>query len=89
VHVVARIGGKLVEIQIRTQFQHLWAQLSEGLADSLGHELKYGAGDLRIRGMLMDISDKIHHRESQLLDQSIQLTASETQQEFKAMAPLL
>jgi putative GTP pyrophosphokinase len=88
-HVVVRISGKLVEIQIRTQFQHLWAQLSEGLADSLGHELKYGGGDPKIGGMLMDISDKIHRREIQLLDQSIELNAFETQQEFKTMLPQL
>src|SRR6266704_1936073 len=33
VHVIVRHSGKLVEIQVRTALQHLWAELSEKLAD--------------------------------------------------------
>jgi ppGpp synthetase/RelA/SpoT-type nucleotidyltranferase len=49
-----------VEIQVRTRLQHVWAELSEKLADQLGNEVKYGGGPALIK---------------QLLDQSSQLVA--------------
>src|SRR5256885_16022226 len=33
VHVIVQHHGKLVEIQVRTALQHLWAELSEKLSD--------------------------------------------------------
>ena len=33
VHVIVRFGGKPIEVQVRTTLQHLWAELSEKLAD--------------------------------------------------------
>src|SRR5437763_11759165 len=33
VHVIVEISGKLIEIQVRTALQHLWAEVSEKLAD--------------------------------------------------------
>ncbi|MEK7795230.1 MAG: RelA/SpoT domain-containing protein [Candidatus Hydrogenedentota bacterium] len=56
VHVVARIEGQPVEIQIRTELQHLWAQTSEWLADKFGQAIKYGGGDEAIRKHLTDTS---------------------------------
>lgn len=43
VHLVVNSGGWPIEIQVRTVFQHLWAQLSERLADVLAAPgIKYG-----------------------------------------------
>jgi ppGpp synthetase/RelA/SpoT-type nucleotidyltranferase len=44
VHAVAFIRGLPVEIQIRTQLQHRWAEAAERLGDSWGRGLRYGSG---------------------------------------------
>jgi putative GTP pyrophosphokinase len=41
VHLVMKVEGALVELQIRTEFQHAWAQMSEVMADFYGHNAKY------------------------------------------------
>jgi len=45
VHVIATARNRPVEIQVRTELQHLWAQLSEKLSDAHGLAIKYGGGD--------------------------------------------
>ena len=63
VHVVPMIDGYRVEVQVRTNLQHWWAELSETLA--LGHgapELKYGGnvpGHPGTRDRLLLLSDVI------------------------------
>lgn len=42
VHVVAYIDNTPVEIQVRTTWQHEWADLYEKLADILGRGIRYG-----------------------------------------------
>ena len=42
VHVVARVDGRLVEIQIRTALQDRWAQIVERMADPWGRQIRYG-----------------------------------------------
>lgn len=42
VHVIASVGGRHVEIQVRTQLQDMWAQAFERLADRLGRGIRYG-----------------------------------------------
>ncbi len=42
VHVVAYPGGVQVEIQVRTRWQHQWAEMYERLADRLGRGIRYG-----------------------------------------------
>jgi len=44
VHVIVKAFDRCVEIQVRTELQHLWASVSEKLADTLGNGLKYGNG---------------------------------------------
>ncbi|MCE5231106.1 hypothetical protein LLG95_16135 [bacterium] len=51
VHVIARMLGKPVEIQIRTRLQHLWAELSEKFSD-IDPNIKYGGGDKKIQYIL-------------------------------------
>jgi putative GTP pyrophosphokinase len=59
VHIVVEIFGKVVEIQVRTTFQHIWAELSEKYADLYGSDIKYGGGTEKIRGLLELLSKYI------------------------------
>jgi putative GTP pyrophosphokinase len=59
IHAIPRIEGMLVEIQLRTSLQHLWAELSEKLADRYGFELKYGGGPDKVRKGLQQLSQVI------------------------------
>ena len=54
VHAIVRDTGLPVEIQVRTDLQHAWAELSEKLADNFGIELKYGGGPPEVRKTLDD-----------------------------------
>lgn len=56
VHVVVTEAGSQVEIQVRTQLQHLWAELSEKLSDLLDPSIKYGGGDCELRTLLFRAS---------------------------------
>lgn len=42
VHVVPKIDGFSVEIQVRTSLQHAWANATEQLADQWGRAIRYG-----------------------------------------------
>lgn len=57
VHVVLKCDEKLVEIQIRTRLQQLWAELSEKLSDAVDPAIKYGGGPESIRSRLSEISE--------------------------------
>jgi putative GTP pyrophosphokinase len=59
VHMVVEVSGKTVEIQVRTTFQHIWAEISEKYADLYGSEIKYGSGSQEIRRILKRMSDSI------------------------------
>lgn len=68
VHIVIRISGKLVEIQVRTLLQHLWAEVSEGLSDILDPEIKYGGGDDVVRKALGTTSEMVAKLEDAEID---------------------
>lgn len=60
VHVIVRSStGYLVEVQVRTELQNLWAQLSEKLADIVGSGLKYDGGPPPIRQQLEAMSSEL------------------------------
>ncbi|MEU5001047.1 RelA/SpoT domain-containing protein [Streptomyces sp. NPDC021622] len=42
VHVIVFPDGVPVEVQVRTRFQHNWAEVFEKLADLVGREIRYG-----------------------------------------------
>lgn len=57
VHVIARPNVLPIEIQVRTRLQHLWAEISEKLADQFGIEVKYGGGPDIARQSLESMRD--------------------------------
>ena len=59
VHVIVKVGGKLIEIQVRTAFQHLWAEVSEKSSDVLDPTIKYGGGDQRWQNFLATSSKSV------------------------------
>ena len=63
VHLIVRSHGKLVEIQVRTWLQDLWAQLSEKLADEFDPAIKYGGGPEQHRADLADMAELIRQVE--------------------------
>ena len=63
VHFIARVGSKRVEVQIRTILQHLWAELSEKLADGVDPGIKYGRGDPNVHELLTRLSEELYHRD--------------------------
>lgn len=44
VHVIVFLEGVPVEVQVRTELQHMWAEATERLGDRWGRGLRYGAG---------------------------------------------
>jgi ppGpp synthetase/RelA/SpoT-type nucleotidyltranferase len=68
VHLIVRIGGKAVEVQVRTEPQHAWAEYAEKLADTIDPALKYGGGPEGPRTILNALSDVAHFVEQIELD---------------------
>lgn len=64
VHVVVRSDGWPIEIQVRTQLQHMWAEFSEKLSDVIDPALKYGGADCDAKSALNSVSDAISRIES-------------------------
>jgi hypothetical protein len=44
VHLVIFVDGLPVEVQVRTELQHSWAEVAERLGDAWGRGLRYGDG---------------------------------------------
>jgi putative GTP pyrophosphokinase len=63
VHVVVSCLDKIVEIQVRTLLQQLWAELSERLSDVLDPAIKYGGGDDWFQKALIHIPDVVAEEE--------------------------
>ena len=80
VHVIVRYGGRMIEIQVRTELQHLWAELSEKLSDVAGPAIKYGGGDENIRGVLSRLSSVIAQEESLEIVVASMLTNNTTEE---------
>lgn len=51
VHLIARLDGVGVEIQVRTTLQDLWANIFEKIADYLGREIRYGEASKPVLGV--------------------------------------
>jgi ppGpp synthetase/RelA/SpoT-type nucleotidyltranferase len=67
VHLIVTIDRKPVELQLRTLYQHLWAELSETAADMYGTQVKYGGaapGRPEVRETLDALSEMLAELES-------------------------
>jgi putative GTP pyrophosphokinase len=64
VHVIVRCRDKMIEIQIRTSLQHLWAELSEKFSDVVNPAIKYGGGDETIQEILTEASTMVAEEEA-------------------------
>lgn len=64
VHIIATARDKPIEIQVRTEIQHLWAQLSEKLSDVVDPSIKYGGGDSETQDVLSTISRSLSSYEA-------------------------
>jgi putative GTP pyrophosphokinase len=71
VHIIVQECGRPVEIQLRTQLQHAWAELSEKLADLFGGDVKYGSGPERVRRVL-DLCSELVAEFEQHLDAGVE-----------------
>jgi putative GTP pyrophosphokinase len=85
VHLIVKFNGLPVEIQVRSQLQHYWAQYSEMIADQRGQDLKYGGGDVEIRSFLENLSLEAAHLEQQLDQQNIRQTPEWLKGQFEKM----
>ncbi len=63
-HIVANRDGRLIEIQVRTENQHTWAESVESISRAVGQELKWGVGPTEILdyyvllGGVVDVVDR-------------------------------
>jgi ppGpp synthetase/RelA/SpoT-type nucleotidyltranferase len=65
IHVIVTVTDRLVEIQVRTRLQHLWAELSEKCSDVFDDPaIKYGGGRDDVRRMLQSASELVADGES-------------------------
>lgn len=55
----------MVEVQLRTRVQHVWANESERLAYTIDRAIKAGGGPARVRDVLEELSDQ-----GRLIDES-------------------
>lgn len=63
VHVIVTRGEKPVEVQVRTSYQHVWAELSEKLSDIFDPTIKYGGGDESLKQLLAKWSGVVRKEE--------------------------
>lgn len=59
IHVIVDIGGKPIEVQVRTSLQHWWAELSEKFSDLIDPAIKYGGGNREALDSLSVASEEI------------------------------
>lgn len=63
VHVIVPCEGNSIEIQVRTDLQHQWAELSEKFSDVIDPAIKYGGGDESALQLLSEMSTLVAEAE--------------------------
>jgi len=58
-HVVTCLDGVSIEVQVRTLYQHVWADMMEYLADRLGRQIRYGQPPIPPEGVSQRQADLI------------------------------
>lgn len=71
VHIVTFAFGLPVEVQVRTKLQHIWADISEKLADQYGQDIKYGKGNEKVVSALIRVSHEVKAIEKLRYDRSM------------------
>jgi ppGpp synthetase/RelA/SpoT-type nucleotidyltranferase len=59
VHVIIELLDRSVEVQVRTELQHTWAELSEKLSDLVDASIKYGGGPTHVKDSLLKSSSAL------------------------------
>jgi ppGpp synthetase/RelA/SpoT-type nucleotidyltranferase len=59
VHVIIELLDRSVEVQVRTELQHTWAELSEKLSDLVDASIKYGGGPTHVKDRLLKSSSAL------------------------------
>ena len=54
--MVVDYSGKLIEIQVRTSLQQVWAEVSEKISDVIDPAIKYGEGNQEVLSLLANAS---------------------------------
>jgi len=93
VHVVVHKDGKLIEVQVRTALQQVWAEYSERISDAIDPSIKYGGGDTELQGFLQYLSQAVARSEARekvvadarALLQTLELTDEQRQQLTEAL----
>ena len=73
-HVVRRKDGVRIEIQLRTEVQHVWAELVERLDRNYGTRLKAGRAEPAVRAALADGARVLAAFEDGALDEAATMT---------------
>ncbi|MGI5119431.1 hypothetical protein ACQEU5_07810 [Marinactinospora thermotolerans] len=68
VHVIVYPGGLPVEIQVRTRWQHEWADMFEKLSDLVGRGIRYGEPPEHRRHRLADHAESLTPEQETGLD---------------------
>ena len=84
--MIVREHGMPVEVQVRTELQHSWAQLSEKLSDVVDASVKYGGGPEILRSTLLDLSNLLGQMEA--LEQRL-FTAPIEAEDRESIAPAI
>ncbi len=56
-HVIVRVEDRPIEVQVRSALQHLWAEVSEKVSDTIDPGVKYGLGSEELQEPLLVLSN--------------------------------
>jgi putative GTP pyrophosphokinase len=75
-HLVVKVDGRRIEIQVRTYLQNHWALISERAADVFGQEIKYGLGNEGMRQQMLLMSRFFQLAENRQYEPSMELRST-------------